>query len=209
MDGDTAPLADLSAVAAQHDAWMMVDDAHGLGVLGPQGRGSAVQAGLGVNEVPILMGTLGKAFGTFGAFVAGSHDLVETLIQQARTYIYTTAPPPAVACAARAALQRVREDDWRRAHLQQLIERFRSGARQLGLTLGDSQTPIQPLLVGAAGRALQLSQSLRERGILISAIRPPTVAEGSSRLRITFSAAHSEAQVEQLLAALDAAGMAA
>ena len=209
MDGDRAPLADLSAVATQHDAWMMVDDAHGLGVLGPQGRGSAVQAGLGVNEVPILMGTLGKAFGTFGAFVAGSHDLVETLIQQARTYIYTTAPPPAVACAARAALQRVREDDWRRAHLQQLIERFRSGARQLGLTLGDSQTPIQPLLVGAAGRALQLSQSLRERGILISAIRPPTVAEGSSRLRITFSAAHSEAQVEQLLAALDAAGMAA
>ena len=209
MDGDRAPLADLSAAAAQHDAWMMVDDAHGLGVLGPQGRGSVVQAGLGVNEVPILMGTLGKAFGTFGAFVAGSHDLVETLIQQARTYIYTTAPPPAVACAARAALQRVREDDWRRAHLQQLIERFRSGARQLGLTLGDSQTPIQPLLVGAAGRALQLSQSLRERGILISAIRPPTVAEGSSRLRITFSAAHSEAQVEQLLAALDAAGMAA
>jgi 8-amino-7-oxononanoate synthase len=112
-----------------------------------------------------------------------------------------------VACATRAALQRVREDDWRREHLQGLIRVFRSGARQLGLTLCDSQTPIQPLLVGAAGRALQLSQALRDRGILISAIRPPTVAEGSSRLRITFSAAHSEAQVQQLLAALAAAAM--
>jgi 8-amino-7-oxononanoate synthase len=209
MDGDLAPLAALSAMAAQYDAWMLVDDAHGIGVLGPQGRGSVALAGLGLHEVPILMGTLGKAFGTFGAFVAGSDDLIETLIQQARTYIYTTAPPPAVACAARAALQRVREDDWRREHLQRLIRYFRNGARQLGLSLCDSQTPIQPLLVGAAGRALQLSQALRERGILISAIRPPTVAEGASRLRITFSAVHSEAQVEQLLAALDAAGMAA
>lgn len=209
MDGDMAPLVALSAVATRHDAWMLVDDAHGLGVLGPQGRGSVAHAGLGVNEVPILMGTLGKAFGTFGAFVAGSDELIETLIQQARTYIYTTAPPPAVACAARAALQRVRADDWRREHLQRLIRDFRSGARQLGLTLGDSQMPIQPLLVGTAGRALQLSQALRQRGILISAIRPPTVAEGSSRLRITFSAAHSEAQVQQLLAALDDAGVAA
>jgi 8-amino-7-oxononanoate synthase len=162
-----------------------------------------------VSEVPILMGTLGKAFGTFGAFVAGSDDLVETLIQQARTYIYTTAPPPALACATRAALRRVREDDWRRGHLQQLIARFRNGARELGLVLCDSQTPIQPLIAGTAGRALQLSQALRERGILITAIRPPTVAEGSSRLRITFSAAHSEAQVDRLLAALDDAGMAA
>ena len=209
MDGDMAPLAALSAVATRHDAWMLVDDAHGLGVIGPQGRGSVAHAGLGVNEVPILMGTLGKAFGTFGAFVAGSDELIETLIQQARTYIYTTAPPPAVACAARAALQRVRADDWRREHLQLLTRDFRSGARQLGLTLCASQMPIQPLLVGAAGRALQLSQALRERGILISAIRPPTVAEGSSRLRITFSAAHSEAQVQQLLAALDDVGMAA
>ena len=209
MDGDMAPLADLSAVAARHDAWMLVDDAHGLGVLGPQGRGSVAQAGLGVNEVPILMGTLGKAFGTFGAFVAGSDELIETLIQQARTYIYTTAPPPAVACASRAALQRVREDDWRREHLQRLIRVFRDGARQLGLSLCDSQTPIQPLLVGEARQALQLSQALRDRGILISAIRPPTVAEGASRLRITFSVAHGETQVEQLLAALDDAGMAA
>ncbi|MEN8204647.1 MAG: 8-amino-7-oxononanoate synthase [Pseudomonadota bacterium] len=209
MDGDIAPLAQLSDIATRHDTWMLVDEAHGLGVLGPQGSGSAAQAGLGVSEVPILMGTLGKAFGTFGAFVAGNEDLTETLIQQARTYIYTTAPPPAVACAARAALKLVREDDWRREHLQCLVKRFRSGARQLGLSLCDSETPIQPLLAGAAEGALKLSQALREQGILISAIRPPTVAEGSSRLRITFSAAHSEAQVDRLLAALDAADMAA
>jgi 8-amino-7-oxononanoate synthase len=155
------------------------------------------------------MGTLGKAFGTFGAFVAGSEDLVETLIQQARTYIYTTAAPPAVACATRAALQRVREDDWRRVYLQQLVSRFRNGARELGLSLCDSQTPIQPLILGSAGQTLRLSQSLREQGILITAIRPPTVAKGSSRLRITFSAAHSEAQVDRLLAALEHAGNAA
>ena len=203
MDGDIAPLAQLSAMARHHDAWLLVDDAHGLGVLGPQGRGSVAQAGLGVDEVPILMGTLGKAFGTFGAFVAGDEDLIETLIQQARTYIYTTAPPPAVACAARAALLRVREDDWRREHLQLLVKRFRSGARQLGLPLYDSETAIQPLMVAAADRALNLSERLREQGILISAIRPPTVAAGSSRLRITFSAAHSEAQVDRLLAALE------
>jgi 8-amino-7-oxononanoate synthase len=204
MDGDMAPLAQLSAIATRHDAWLLVDDAHGLGVLGPQGRGSVAQAGLGVDDVPILMGTLGKAFGTFGAFVAGNEDLVETLIQRARTYIYTTAPPPAVACATRAALQRVREDDWRREHLRLLVKRFRSGARQLGLPLCDSETAIQPLMVEAADRALSLSERLREQGILISAIRPPTVAEGSSRLRITFSAAHSEAQVDRLLAALEA-----
>ena len=209
MDGDIAPLSGLSAAATRHDAWMLVDDAHGIGVLGPQGRGSVTQAGLGVSEVPILMGTLGKAFGTFGAFIAGHEDLIETLIQQARTYIYTTAPPPAIACATRAALQRVIQDDWRREHLQLLVQRFRRGARQLGLPLCDSETAIQPLMVAAADRALQLSQLLREQGILISAIRPPTVAEGSSRLRITFSAAHGEAQVDRLLAALDAAGTAA
>ena len=209
MDGDIAPLPELSAVAARHDAWLLVDDAHGLGVLGPQGRGSVAQAGLAVSEVPILMGTLGKAFGTFGAFVAGTEDLIETLIQQARTYIYTTAPPSAVACATRAALQRVREDDWRREHLQCLVKRFRSGAKQLGLPLCDSETAIQPLMVAAAERALQLSEVLREQGILISAIRPPTVAEGASRLRITFSATHSEAQVDRLLAALETAGKAA
>jgi 8-amino-7-oxononanoate synthase len=149
------------------------------------------------------MGTLGKAFGTFGAFVAGSETLVETLIQEARTYIYTTAPPPAAAAATRAALRLVREQGWRREQLQALVRRFREGAAQLGLGLADSSTPIQPLIVGEAATALRLSEALRARGILIGAIRPPTVPPGSARLRVTFSAAHSEAQVDRLLDTLE------
>ena len=203
MDGDMAPLAQLARVAARHGAWFMVDDAHGLGVVGPGGRGSVAQAGLDMTQVPILVGTLGKAFGTFGAFVAGSDELIETLIQEARTYIYTTAPPPALASATRTALRLVREEDWRREHLRRLIYRFRSGARQLRLALCDSETPIQPLLAGSADEALRLSQALREQGIMITAIRPPTVPEGASRLRITFSATHSEQQVDRLLQALE------
>ena len=199
MDGDMAPLTQLAGVAARHGAWFMVDDAHGLGIVGPGGRGSVAQAGLDVRQVPILVGTLGKAFGTFGAFVAGSDELIETLIQEARTYIYTTAPPSALASATRTALRLVREEDWRREHLQCLINRFRSGARQLGLALCESETPIQPLIVGAADAALRLSQVLREQGILITAIRPPTVPEGASRLRITFSANHQDEHVDRLL----------
>jgi len=204
MDGDMAPLGQLAGLAGRHDAWFMVDDAHGLGVVGPGGRGSVAQAGLDVTQVPILVGTLGKAFGTFGAFVAGSEALIETLIQEARTYIYTTASPPALASATRAALQLVRDEDWRREQLQVLVRRFRRGARQLGLQLCASDTPIQPLIVGDAGTALHMSAALRELGILISAIRPPTVAAGSSRLRITFCATHSERQVDHLLTALEA-----
>lgn len=203
MDGDIAPLRQLAEVAQRHAAWLMVDDAHGLGVTGPQGRGSVVAAGLDSTQVPVLMGTLGKAFGTFGAFVAGSEELIETLIQQARTWIYTTATPAAVAVATRAALRRVVGDEWRRVHLRGLVDRFRAGAAQLGLALCDSRTPIQPLIVGRAGAALRLSDALREQGILITAIRPPTVAEGTARLRITFSAAHTEAQVDRLLEALE------
>lgn len=203
MDGDIAPLAQLAAVSAAHGAWFMVDDAHGLGVLGSEGRGSLQAAGLDLSQVPVLMGTLGKAFGTFGAFVAGGEDLVETLIQQARTYIYTTAPPPALACATLAALVRVRADAWRRERLQRLVARFRAGAAQLGLRLADSATPIQPLLVGAAAAALDLSADLRARDILVTAIRPPTVPAGTARLRITFSAAHTEEHVDRLLDALD------
>jgi 8-amino-7-oxononanoate synthase len=162
---------------------------------------------MAVEQVPVLMGTLGKAFGCFGAFVAGSEELVETLIQQARTYIYTTAPPPAVAAATRVALKLVREEEWRRETMQVLVmqvlvKRFRAGATQLGLNLVDSVTPIQPLIVGDARAALQCSEALREQGILVTAIRPPTVPEGSARLRITFSATHSEAHVDRLLDAL-------
>lgn len=202
MDGDVAPLGQLADVATRHAAWLMVDEAHALGVIGSQGRGSAAHCGLDQQQVPILMGTLGKAFGTFGAFVAGSEELIETLIQEARTYIYTTALPPAVASATRAALQLVREEEWRRERLQTLIRRFRSGARQLGLEFCDSETPIQPLIAGTAERALRLAQALREQGILVTPIRPPTVAEGASRLRITFSANHQDEQVDRLLDAL-------
>lgn len=207
MDGDIAPLADLAAVAREAQAWLLVDDAHGLGVLGAHGRGSLERCGLGAGDGPILMGTLGKAFGSFGAFVAGSEALIETLIQQARTYIYTTATPPALAEATRASLRLVRDEGWRRDKLRALIARFRAGAAQLGLQLMDSETPIQPLLIGEAAAAVSLSERLRAQGILVPAMRPPTVPEGTARLRITFSAAHDEAQVDRLLAALEATVM--
>jgi 8-amino-7-oxononanoate synthase len=203
MDGDIAPLLTLADTASAHAAWLLVDDAHGLGVVGPQGRGSVAACGLGTGQVPILMGTLGKAFGTFGAFVAGSEELVETLIQEARTWIYTTAPPPGVAVATLAALRLVESEDWRRAQLQLLVRRFRTGALRLGLNLCDSATPIQPVLAGTAAAAMRWSAALREEGILITAIRPPTVPEGTARLRITFSAIHTVAQVDRLLHALE------
>lgn len=209
MDGDLAPLPELAAAAARHDAWLMVDDAHGIGVLGAGGGGCAEHWGLDRAQLPILMGTLGKAFGTFGAFVAGSEALIETLIQFARTYIYTTALPPALAAATLKSLELVRREGWRRDHLQALIARFRRGAEQLGLRLMPSASAVQPLLVGDAGRALALSEALAARGIWISAIRPPTVPAGTARLRITLSAAHSEAQVDRLLVALDEVGAAA
>jgi 8-amino-7-oxononanoate synthase len=203
MDGDIAPLEPLARVAANRAAWLLVDEAHGLGVIGPGGRGAAAHCNLHPSEVPILMGTLGKALGAFGAFVAGSEALVETLIQEARTYVYTTAPPPAVAEATRAALRLVQQQDWRRDRLQALVSRFRDGAAQLGLELVASPTPIQPLIVGESATALRWSEALRDRGILISPIRPPTVPAGSARLRITFSAPHTEAQVDRLLDALE------
>lgn len=205
MDGDLAPLPELARLARRHGAWLMVDDAHGLGVLGAGGGGSLEHYGLDAQAVPILMGTLGKALGAAGAFVAGSAELIEYLIQRARTYIYTTAQPPAVAEAARTALELVRREPWRREHLQALVRRFRTGAEQLGLRLMDSITPIQPILVGEAEAALRLSRRLLEQGLLVPAIRPPTVPRGTARLRVTLSAAHTEAQVDRLLEALAAA----
>lgn len=205
MDGDSAPLADLARVTARHDAWLMVDDAHGLGVFGDDGAGSVAAAGLSTEDVPVLMATLGKALGTAGAFVAGSELLIEGLIQQARNYIYTTALPPAVAAATLESLAVMREESWRREHLANLVQRFRAGASELDLPLAASHSAIQPLVVGAADAALRLSAALRERGLLIGAIRPPTVPAGTSRLRITLTAAHSEAQVDQLLEQLSAA----
>jgi 8-amino-7-oxononanoate synthase len=199
MDGDTAPLAALAGLCTAQDAWLMVDDAHGFGVLGARGVGSTEAAGLTVSAVPVLMATLGKALGTAGAFVAGSELLIESLIQHSRNYIYTTALPSAVAAASLEALSLVKEEAWRRQHLGELIQRFRHGAEQLNLPLMASASAIQPLLVGEAAPAVALSERLRAQGFLIGAIRPPTVAAGTSRLRVTLSAAHSTEQVDQLL----------
>jgi len=199
MDGDLARLPELASLARKHDAWLMVDDAHGLGILGKNGRGILEHFGLNANEVPILMGTLGKALGTAGAFVAGSNDLIEWLIQAARPYIYTTAMPAALAEATRASLRLVDSEPWRREHLRALITHFKTGAQQLGLSLMPSDTPIQPILLGEASEATRLSNQLFESGIHVTAIRPPTVPQGSARLRVTFSAAHSLDDVDELL----------
>ncbi|MBU3059492.1 8-amino-7-oxononanoate synthase [Pseudomonas indica] len=204
MDGDLADLPNLCTVAKAKGAWVMVDDAHGFGPLGANGGGIVEQFGLGLDDVQVLVGTLGKAFGTAGAFVAGSEDLIETLIQFARPYIYTTSQPPAVACATLKSLELLRSEGWRREHLARLIVRFREGAEAIGLALMDSPTPIQPILIGDSERAMKLSALLKARGILVGAIRPPTVPAGSERLRVTLSAAHSEAQLERLLEALAA-----
>ena len=202
MDGDIAPLPELAALARKHQAWLMLDDAHGLGVLGEAGRGSLEHFGLEADAVPILMGTLGKAFGTFGAFVAGKVELIETLIQQARSYIYTTATPPALAEATRVSLRLAREETWRRQRLQELIQRFRQAAEQMGLPLMPSETPIQPVLAGSVERVMCWSRFLKTYGILVTPIRPPTVPEGSARLRITFSALHTDQHLNRLLAGL-------
>jgi len=201
MDGDLAPLPKLAAIARRHGAWLMVDDAHGIGVLG-EGRGTVAHYGLGIEEVPILMGTLGKALGTSGAFVAGTEALIETLIQKARTYIYTTATPPAVAEATRAALRVVDEEPWRREQLCTLITRLQTGLNELHLPPLPSLTPIQPIVLGTVARTMAVSEALLAMNILVSAIRPPAVPEGTARLRITLTAAHTLVQVDQLVEAL-------
>jgi 8-amino-7-oxononanoate synthase len=204
MDGDIAPLGKLSSSAQQHGAWLMVDDAHGFGLLGKNGIGSSEHFGLNQQQLPILMATLGKSLGTFGAFVAGSDALIETLIQFSKSYIYTTAMPPSIAASTRAGLRLLKTESWRRQHLTELIGYFKHEAGLLNLPLMKSNTAIQPLLVGDTDAALALSMALEAKGFWVSAIRPPTVPAGSARLRITLSAAHSKAQVEQLLQALAA-----
>jgi 8-amino-7-oxononanoate synthase len=202
MDGDLAPLPALAGACARHGACLAVDDAHGLGVIGATGRGTLEHFGLAPGEVPVLVGTLGKAFGGFGAFVAGDAGLVETLVQRARTYIYTTALPAAVAAAMRAALVVSMAESWRRARVLALARRFRALAAEAGLPLADSDTPIQPVLLGGADAAVEASRRLLEHGLFVAAIRPPTVPEGGSRLRVALSAAHRDADVELLVARL-------
>jgi 8-amino-7-oxononanoate synthase len=204
MDGDVAPLPELAQLARSNDAWLVVDDAHGLGVLGATGGGCVERSRLSAQDVPVLVGTFGKAFGTFGAFVAGDAGLVDFLLQKSRTYIYTTALPAAVAAATRAALSVSTRESWRREKSIALARRFRAGLVARNLT-DEIERPaaIQPVILGDAARALRASAALEKRGFLVSAIRPPTVSAGSARLRVTFSAAHEESQVDALLHALD------
>jgi len=204
MDGDLAPLPQLLELCERFNAWLLLDDAHGFGVLGMHGRGILEHFNLR-NPRIIYMATLGKAAGVFGAFVAGEPELVEYLLQSARTYIYTTAMPPALAGALLAALPIIEQESWRRAQLQTLIATLRDGLKLQRWRLDPSPTPIQPLIIGGNEEAVRVSQHLREQGILVPAIRPPTVPQGTARLRISLSAAHSVADVERLVAALHAA----
>jgi len=208
MDGDLAPLPALLELAERHDALLVLDDAHGLGVLGPQGRGALAAFGLASPRI-VLVGTLGKAAGLAGAFVAGDATVIEWLIQKARSYIFTTAAPPALAYALCHSIDLIRAADDRRSHLRDLIARLREGLAALPWALLDSATPIQPLVIGENGATLHLAERLRENGLWVPAIRPPTVPQGSARLRISLSAAHSVDDVDRLLAALRAAGAAA
>jgi 8-amino-7-oxononanoate synthase len=209
MDGDLAPLPRLLELAEAHDAWLVVDDAHGFGILG-EGRGSVAHFGLASERI-VYMGTLGKAAGVAGAFVGAHPSVIETLIQTARPYIYTTAPPPLLAATLRVALAIIRDDAGRRAQVTRLIEQFRQGARGLPWQLLPSPTPIQPLVVGDSRAVLDVAEALRERGFWVPAIRPPTVPRGTARLRVSLSAAHSTVDVAALLAALHsiASGVAA
>lgn len=202
MDGDLANLPALADIADRHNAWLMVDDAHGFGVLGKTGRGIAEHFDIGIEQLPILIGTLGKAFGTFGAFVAGSEALIESLIQFARTYIYTTALPPAVAAATRASLILVDSESWRREKLTTLIAYFQRGAAERNIPLMASISPIQPVLIGDDEKVIKIGELLLEAGYWTGAIRPPTVPVGGARLRITLNAEHSKEHIDGLLAAL-------
>ncbi|TBR43187.1 8-amino-7-oxononanoate synthase [Marinomonas agarivorans] len=207
MDGDIAPLDVLSSIANEHDALFMVDDAHGLGCFGENGVGSIGTYHLTQAQVPLLMGTFGKAFGTSGAFVATSNDMADFLTQFARPYIYTTAMSPAIAGATKASLSLIRgsEGEDLRAKLDSNIATFRTGAKQLGLTLTNSRTAIQPILVGESHKAIQFSEALKKQGVWCTAIRPPTVANGRARLRVTLSAQHTHQQIDVLLQALSIA----
>lgn len=206
MDGDVAPLAQLLALAERFDAWLVIDDAHGFGVLGAQGRGTLTHAGITLADHPRLlyMGTLGKAAGVSGAFVAGADNVIEWLLQRARTYIFTTASSPIVAATLIKSLELIAAGDARRSHLQTLIAHLRAGLQHSTWQLLPSPTAIQVIVIGENDATLRVAAALAEQGLWVPAIRPPTVAAGTARLRITLSAAHSIADVECLLTALKA-----
>jgi 8-amino-7-oxononanoate synthase len=202
MDGDLAPLRELALLARAQEATLFVDDAHGAGVLGPQGRGTAAHFGLGAREVPLLLVPMGKAFGGQGAMLLGDAATVGHVAESARPYLFSTAPAPAMAAAMRASLALIRADAWRRAKLASLVARFRREALGAGLPLLESYSPIQPVVLGDNAAALRASKALEACGFLVGAIRPPTVPDGQARLRVTLTALHSEAQVDALVRAL-------
>lgn len=203
MDGDIASLKTLQQLAQNYQAWLFVDDAHGIGTLGKQGKGCFEHFDLESDENTIIVGTLGKAFGTSGAFVAGSETLIETLIQFARPYIYTTAMPQLNALAIREALSLVKNADASRETLRHNIQHFREGALKIGLNLWPSETAIQPIMLGQSETAIAWSEALKQAGFWVGAIRPPTVPKNQARLRVTLSASHTAEQIDQLIQALD------
>ncbi|MBP6653599.1 MAG: 8-amino-7-oxononanoate synthase [Propionivibrio sp.] len=202
MDGDLAPLPELLELAERFDAWLVIDDAHGFGVLGPQGRGSLAHFALPHAERIVYMGTLGKAAGGSGAFVAGSETVVEWLLQRARTYIFTTGSSPAMACALLAGLDLIEHGDDRRTHLRKLGAQLRDGLDDTRWQLMPSPTAIQPVIIGDNHEALRVANALFQRGLWVPAIRPPTVPKGTARLRVSLTAAHTGEQVAQLVDAL-------
>jgi 8-amino-7-oxononanoate synthase len=201
MDGDIADVPELLRLCERHDAWLMLDDAHGFGVLGPAGRGVLAHFHLASDRI-VYMATLGKAAGVFGAFVAGDSQLIEMLVQRARPYIYTTATPPLLAHALLASLDIIAAEEWRRSRLAELIARLRHGMAGLRWPLMRSETAIQPLIVGATDEAVRVSSALAAHGLLVPAIRPPTVPAGTARLRISLTAAHSDEDLSRLVGAL-------
>lgn len=205
MDGDIAPVPGLLALCERYDAWLLLDDAHGFGVLGKTGRGilEHFSSALAPRASRIIyMATLGKAAGVFGAFVAGASELIAWLVQAARSYVYTTAAPPLLAVALQESLRLVESESWRRERLAELVGMLRQGLKLARWQLMPSETPIQPLLIGSSLEAVRVSEALHGLGILVPAIRPPTVPRGTARLRITLSAAHEVADVQRLIDAL-------
>ena len=202
MDGDIANLPKLSTLCRKNNSWLMVDDAHGFGTLGETGKGSLEHFSLGQKDVPIYMATLGKAIGTAGAFIAGSDELIETIIQQARTYIYTTAMPAAIAEATRYSLNIIQNESRHLNNLNNNIDYFKNCCSETSLPIENSETAIQPMIIGDDLTTLKISQDLFNAGFLVTAIRPPTVPEGTSRLRITLSAKHTHDHIDQLINAL-------